>query len=182
MSAIIVALPRPDDARKIRKILIDHGFSDVFAVSTGAAALREISRHGHGLLISACRLKDMYYLELQDCLPEDYELILIGSAASIREADSGILSLTTPLKIYDLVNTVGMVLRQMGRRLKNEKKPRKRTEAEENYIRNAKFLLMERNNLTEEEAHRYIQKCSMDNSTNMVETAQMILTLLFEEC
>ena len=40
---------------------------------------------------------------------------------------------------------------------------------------------MERNNLTEEEAHRYIQKCSMDNATNMVETAQMILTLLFEE-
>ena len=33
----------------------------------------------------------------------------------------------------------------------------------------------------EEEAHRYIQKSSMDNGTNMVETAQMILTLLFEE-
>ena len=43
------------------------------------------------------------------------------------------------------------------------------------------FLLMERNHLTEEEAHRYIQKSSMDNGTNMVETAQMILTLLFYE-
>ena len=40
---------------------------------------------------------------------------------------------------------------------------------------------MERNHLSEEEAHRYIQKNSMDNGTNMVETAQMILTLLFEE-
>lgn len=40
---------------------------------------------------------------------------------------------------------------------------------------------MERNHLSEEEAHRYIQKSSMDNGTNMVETAQMILTLLFEE-
>ena len=31
--------------------------------------------------------------------------------------------------------------------------------------------------MTEEEAHRYIQKCSMDSGNNMVETAQMILTM-----
>ena len=32
--------------------------------------------------------------------------------------------------------------------------------------------------LTEEEAHRYIQKCSMDSGTNMVETAQMVLSIM----
>jgi response regulator NasT len=37
---------------------------------------------------------------------------------------------------------------------------------------------MERNSMTEEEAHRYIQKRSMDNGTGMVETAQMILSLM----
>jgi response regulator NasT len=36
---------------------------------------------------------------------------------------------------------------------------------------------MERNSMTEEEAHRYIQKHSMDNGTNMVETAQMVLSM-----
>ena len=30
---------------------------------------------------------------------------------------------------------------------------------------------MERNQMTEEEAHHYIQKISMDSGTNMVETA-----------
>ena len=40
---------------------------------------------------------------------------------------------------------------------------------------------MERNHLSEEEAYRYIQKSSMDTGTNMVETAQMILMLFFEE-
>mgnify|MGYP000556223929 CR=1 FL=1 len=39
---------------------------------------------------------------------------------------------------------------------------------------------MERNYLTEEEAHKYLQKCSMDSGTNLVETAQMVLTLLTE--
>ena len=39
---------------------------------------------------------------------------------------------------------------------------------------------MERNNMFEEEAHRYLQKCSMESGTNMVETAQMILTIMNE--
>ena len=29
--------------------------------------------------------------------------------------------------------------------------------------------------MTESEAHRYIQKCSMDSGTNLVETSQMII-------
>ena len=37
---------------------------------------------------------------------------------------------------------------------------------------------MSRNHMSEEEAHRYIQKCSMDSGTNMVETAQMVLTMM----
>jgi AmiR/NasT family two-component response regulator len=36
---------------------------------------------------------------------------------------------------------------------------------------------MERNQMTEEEAHRYIQKISMDSATNLVETAEMLLEL-----
>ena len=32
--------------------------------------------------------------------------------------------------------------------------------------------------MTEAEAHRYIQKCSMDSGTNLVETAQMVISLI----
>ena len=38
--------------------------------------------------------------------------------------------------------------------------------------------LMERNHMTEEEAHRYIQKCSMDSGTSLTETAQMVLSMI----
>ena len=41
-------------------------------------------------------------------------------------------------------------------------------------MNDAKAVLMERNGFSEEEAHRYIQKRSMDNGTNMVETAYMV--------
>ena len=32
--------------------------------------------------------------------------------------------------------------------------------------------------MTEEEAHRYLQKSSMANGVNMIETAQMVLSIL----
>ena len=44
-------------------------------------------------------------------------------------------------------------------------------------IEEAKAMLMTRNHMTEEEAHRYIQKCSMEGGNNIVETAQMLLTV-----
>ena len=90
-----------------------------------------------------------------------------------------IVCLSMPIKANDLVNTVEMMVTTMARKRKKLKaKPKERNDQERELIKQAKILLMERNNMTEEEAHRYIQKCSMDSATNMVETAQMVLTLL----
>lgn len=183
MSIIIVVMPKVEDAKKIRRILVSHGFTDTVFCPTGAGALIEINRYPSGLVVSGYRLSDMYYRELFENLPKYFDMLLIGSAAVVSDNPSGLMSLTTPLKVFDLVNTVEMMVRQIDRRFKQDKrKPKKRSEREENYIRNAKFLLMDRNHLSEEEAHRYIQKCSMDNATNMVETAQMILMLIYDEC
>ena len=67
------------------------------------------------------------------------------------------------------------------RKRKEKKKPKARSWKEQNYISNAKMMLMQRNHLSEDEAYRYIQKSSMDSGTNMVETAQMLLMLLYDE-
>ena len=63
---------------------------------------------------------------------------------------------------------------------KEKQKPKVRSWKEQNYISNAKMMLMQRNHLSEDEAYRYIQKSSMDSGTNMVETAQMLLMLLYD--
>ena len=44
-------------------------------------------------------------------------------------------------------------------------------------IKKAKDLLMERNNMTEEQAHRYLQKTSMNSGNSMLDTALMIISL-----
>ena len=182
MSIIIVVMPKVEDAKKIRRILVNHGFTDTIFCPTGAGALMEINKYTSGLVVSGYRLSDMYYRELSENLPKYFDILLIGSASAVSDNPSGLMSLTTPLKVFDLVNTVEMMIRQIDRLKQDKRKPKKRSEREENYIHNAKRLLMDRNNLSEEEAHRYIQKCSMDNATNMVETAQMILMLIYDEC
>ena len=53
-----------------------------------------------------------------------------------------------------------------------------RGEEEKKILWEAKAVLMERNHMTEEEAHRYIQKCSMDSGTSLTETAQMVLSMI----
>ena len=63
------------------------------------------------------------------------------------------------------------------RKKKQREKPRVRNAEDEAIIESAKLLLMERNKMTEEEAHRYLLKRSMDNSISLVETAQMLLAL-----
>ena len=102
--------------------------------------MRDCARSGY-------HLSDMYYVELMENLPESYELVLLGSPEKVADAGSGTLALTTPLKAYDLLNTVEMVLGQIEHRYRKRKVIKKRSEKEENYIRNAKYLLMERNYL-----------------------------------
>lgn len=84
-----------------------------------------------------------------------------------------------PLKVHDLVGTLEMIVQAQARRKKKlRQQPKQRNEKERAVIDQAKALLMERNSMTEEEAHRYIQKCSMDSGTNMYETAQMVISLM----
>lgn len=55
---------------------------------------------------------------------------------------------------------------------------KKRSQQEQTYIDQAKKALMEQKSMSEEEAFRYLQKCSMDSGRSMVETAQMILLMM----
>ena len=82
-----------------------------------------------------------------------------------------------PLKVHEFVSTLGMMVQAQNRKKIKSGQPRKRSEEEQQVIQKAKRLLIERNNMTEAQAHRYIQKCSMDSGTDMTETAYMILRL-----
>ncbi len=181
MRGIIIALPKAEDGKKIRRILEQNGFEVYSVCTTGAAVFQSAEHFEEGIVISSYRLSDMHYTQLVEALPETFRILLIGSAKTVSGSEAGIIALTTPLKVYDLVNTIQMIQTSMRKQRQIRKKAQRRTEQEENYIRNAKRILMERNHLTEEAAYRYLQKTSMDTGTNMVETAQMVITLIYDE-
>ena len=66
---------------------------------------------------------------------------------------------------------------QERQRRKRRSRPRVRTEAEKKLISEAKRFLMEENYMTEEEAHQYIQRCSMDNGCSLTETARKLMEM-----
>ncbi|MDO4647574.1 MAG: ANTAR domain-containing protein [Eubacteriales bacterium] len=176
--SIVVALPNIEDAKKIRGILVRFGYPVIKVCDTGARVLAAVSELDAGIVICGYHLKDMYYRDVAENLPDCFELLLLASARVVSEAPNSILTVELPMKSGDLVNTVEMMASQMQRKYKRDKRPRERTSKDRGDIDRAKLLLMERNHLSEEEAYRYIQKNSMDSQTNMVETAQMILVLL----
>lgn len=180
VASIIVAFSRPEDGRNIKGILVRNGF-DVAAVCTsGSQTLSAAEGLSGGIVVSGYRFEDMMYDELRQCLPGIYDMLLISSPSRWSgQSVNNVLCLHMPLKVHDLVSTLEMMIQSQRRfRKKAREKPRERSREEQNTIEEAKTLLMERNNMTESEAHRYIQKCSMDSGTNLVETAQMVISLI----
>lgn len=180
MTNIIVVLPRLEDGKNIRNVLVRSGFHVTGVCTTGAQAVSQADELNDGIVICSYKMIDMLYTELHDCLPYGFEMLLMASGSLISECyGNDIICLSMPLKVHDLVNTVGMMAEGIERRRRRRKdKPRIRRPEEEALLKEAKGLLMVRNHMTEEEAHRYLQKCSMDSGTNLVETCQMVLSLM----
>ncbi|MCM1256539.1 MAG: ANTAR domain-containing protein [Roseburia sp.] len=177
---VIIVFPKLENGKNIRRILLQSGFDVKAVCTTGAQALQSIQELSSGIVVCTYRFADMMYEELHEYLPPGFEMLLVASAdvCDGRERQD-IVCLKMPLKIHELVQTMEMMAGELSRRNRRRRKiPKKRSKEEEALLREAKELLMERNQMTEEQAHRYIQKRSMDNGTGMVETAEMILSLM----
>lgn len=180
MTNVIVLFPKIEDAKNIRNLLVRRGFCVPAVCTTGAQALTAANSLGDGIVVCGYKYSDMLYSELASCLPSHFEMLLVVSQSLFRECSgSGILCVSMPLKAHELLNTLEMMAAEAQRRRRKQRQlPKRRSEKEKGILKEAKGVLMERNHMTEEEAHRYIQKCSMDSGTDMVETAQMVLSMM----
>lgn len=180
MTNIIVLFPKGEDAGNVRNLLVRHGFQVSAVCTTGAQALAQANALGTGILVCGYKYRDMIYSELKMSLPSHFEMLLVASQRVLSEcADPDLMCVAMPIKVQDLLNTLDLMVEQIARRKKRlRQKPKVRSEEEKKILWEAKRLLMERNHMSEEEAHRYIQKCSMDSGTNLVETAQMVLSIM----
>ncbi len=180
MTGILIAFPNEEVGKKIKSILVRNGFHVAGVCTSGAQVIQETNELDDGVVICSYRLPDMMYRELNEYLPKGFRMITITSREEwVNNGDADVVSLSLPLQAHELLSTVEMVVYNVRRaRKKEQARPRTRTPEEQEIIDRAKGILMSRNNMTESEAHRYLQKTSMDNGTSFTETAQMILAML----
>ncbi|MFR5701303.1 MAG: ANTAR domain-containing response regulator [Eubacterium ramulus] len=178
MTRIIVAFPKVENGKNIKNVLVRNGYQVVCVCTNGAQVIQEANGLQDGLVLCTYKLSDMIYQELAECLPPGFEMIVISTKDQWNENGTpGIVGLSVPLKIHELLSTVEMVSYNLERRSGGMRREAYKKEEQE-LVDRAKAILMERNQMTEEEAHRYLQKTSMDNGTSFTETAQMILGML----
>ncbi|MHB1452891.1 MAG: ANTAR domain-containing response regulator [Saccharofermentanales bacterium] len=187
MKNLIIALNDHPTAQKIRTILSSSGIP-VAGVCTSAAQVIILARRlqGTGLVICQSRFADQTADFIAEQLLPDYEFLLL-SHGDIKTAynGKGMYSLHLPLMRTDLIDSVKMLMsagsRQDGgnccakpQEMKAKEK-KSRSSEEVRLIEDAKNILISRNNLTEEQAHRFLQKKSMDSGCRLTDTARAII-------
>jgi len=177
MGSVIIAIPNSDTAGKIGEVLKRRGFPPSAVCSLGSEVLRYVGEAEYGVVICTKRLKDMSCTELFEYLPEYFNVLLLSSDDTDIWTREGIMRLSNPFRPSDLINTVDLMMTTLERQVRKNRRRPARSPEEQKIIDDAKHLLMDRNDMTEPEAFRYIQKTSMDTGRTMIESAQMVLML-----
>ena len=139
-----------------------------------AELLRSITDMDDVLIIMGYKLPDAVADEVFEDLSEGQKLMSIVKADNRQEIYSqDIFVVTLPVNRQILINSIETFVGIIERR----KHRIKRTPEEEKIITDAKAYLIENHRMTEEQAHRFIQKRSMDTGAKFIDTARQILNI-----
>ncbi len=181
MANIIVVFPKPEDTQNICRLLRRGGYS-VMGCTGPTSALQLVDELGEGIIVCGYRIRGMIYEELHSMLPPGFHMLLIASQQVIDSGlPKGVESLTMPLRMQELKDKLNEMQSTVSAERRARRTGRTHSVRQQEQIRLAKELLMAKHSMTEEEAHRYLQKTSMDSGRNMTETAGMIVSLMSDQ-
>ena len=173
MEKIIVAFESEKSCERICDILEGGSVAVCCKAKSGGEVKRLVAKQHIGTIVCGYKLRDGSAEDLFYDLPPASTMVVIARQDMLDMLSDDIFKLAAPVSKSDLCASVNMVL-QVGHRLEKALRP-KRNEEENEAVSKAKRHLMERDGLSEEEAHRYIQKKSMDSGARMVQTAIQVL-------
>ena len=174
MDKIIVAFESEKSGERIRDILENSGTADCIGCRSADQVKRLIHKQRINTVVCGFKLADDVAENLFHDLPDHCSMLLIANQEQLDMLSTeDIFKLPTPVSKGDLNASVRMLI-QFGHRLEKFVRPQ-RNEEEMALIQKAKELLINRNGMMEEEAHRFLQKRSMDTGAKMVQTAQLVL-------
>ncbi len=175
MNQMLIAFEGEKTRQRMTDIFESAGMHVSAACGSGAEILRWCHRMNGGVVLCGYKLYDMTAEELYENLPQGFSMLLLATQVQLETCVyEEICCLAAPARKSELVDSVRMLLTQLGEEEVPLAVPR-RSEEDKMLINKAKELLMTRNQMTESQAHRFIQKRSMDTGAKMVQTAMKIL-------
>lgn len=174
MDRVIIAFESENSRSRVKDVLEREGITPSVCLASGAGALRAVLQMGGGVIVSGFKLSDMSAIELAASLPENCILLVVAPVVQMNlYYGDNVFKVAAPVSRSDLAASVRMLM-QFDHR-KSKKPLPMRTEDDNLVIANAKLLLMERNHMLEDEAHRFMQKKSMYSGFRLVDIAKQIL-------
>ena len=174
MEKVILAFEREKSADRIREILETAGLGDCLICRSAAEVKRLVHKQRVTTVVCGYKLSDETAETLFDDLPSSCSMLVVEIQSMLNlMGNDEIFRLAAPVSRSDLVASVRMLL-QMGHRMEKYVRPQRSAE-EQAVIEQAKMILMDRHGMAEEQAHRFLQKKSMDSGAKLIQTAQMII-------
>jgi len=185
---VLICIRNPDTLAQIKSLLAGHGYNETLACSTASQALRIADTMDIDIAILGWSFIDGNALFLAHDLQQKWScsvLILVPEAQEsyARQHTSGnedMICLTKPVRGSLLLQTLEMMNRYRSRVtalqqdvVKLQKDLERRSIAEK-----AKVLLMKKENMTEAQAWKYLQKTSMNQGKPLAEVAKEIIDSL----
>ena len=175
MERVIVAFESERNAQKIREIIESAGVATCLICRSAAEVKRLVHKQHINTVIYGFKLPDDSCENLRGDLPASCNMLMLAVQNRLELCEQeDIFKLTAPVRKSDLLASVRMLL-QMKHKSPTYEKPQ-RSEEELALVAEAKRVLMERHGMTEEQAHRFLQKQSMDNGAKLTDTARTVLS------
>ncbi len=172
MERIILAFSKDETISKFRRMLDGSGFEILGSAHSAAELLRLLSDFDEVLVIMGYKLKDGTIDDIFEEMRSGQKLMSVVKAERQDMIENEeIFVLPLPVGRERLISSIEVFL---GVIQKNGRQSNRSVD-EETIIDKAKLYLMEKYRMTEQQAHRFIQKRSMDTGARFVDTARQIL-------
>ncbi len=169
---VVLAFTKDAAAEKIKTMLYGTGYEVIAVCNSRAELMRCIQNLDSVLIIMGYKLHDAVADEVYEDLEPGQRLIAIVKADMADMVENeGIFTVLLPINRQQLISAIELFSGAI------QKRARSRTPDEEKIIYKAKLFLMEEYHMDEEQAHRFIQKRSMDTGVKFADTARMILQI-----
>jgi response regulator NasT len=183
MKSVIIAFSNPLLANWMTTVLHRGGYNIEYSCKTAGDVVRVAEFCTSPVVICGFQFTDMTAEDLDETINGRLAMVTVvlpHQRGLVERSD--MLVVPYPLSPMDLLQAVeqaerkaALVAAQPGAGSTWKSRPSERPAEEKLIILKAKNILMERNQMTESQAHRFLQKSSMDRGLKLIDAARMVL-------